>query len=66
MSKDTTTRQQRPFKTTRLEVVKTVVIAVLITGIATFIVGVRFEQSRQTQMDTNAAQAVQDAATVKK
>lgn len=71
MSQDTTPKVKKPFKTTRLEVAKTVAIAVLITAVLAFMAGVRYQNNRDAELDhavqqAQAAMQETEAAPVKK
>lgn len=57
-NKEVTTAPRRKYAPTRVEVLKTVVIAMLITGVAAFIAGVHYADGQQAQV----RQAVQAAA----
>jgi hypothetical protein len=55
-----TATYKKAYAPSRMEVAKTVVIAVLITAVVAFIVGVRYEQGQQAEI-RRAVQAAQPA-----
>lgn len=63
MSKDTKltplpTEKRKKYAPTKWEVTKTVIIAVLITGIIAFVAGIRYANSQQAAIDSAVTKAV--------
>lgn len=56
-SNDTPAKPAKRYAPTRLEVVKTVIIAVLIASIAAFIAGTRYANSRHATLDNAVSEA---------
>lgn len=59
--KTATSKPAKKYQPTRLEVVKSIAIAVLVTGIVAFIAGAKFAGNRQTAMDNAVHAAAPEA-----
>lgn len=51
-------KSDKPYFPTKIEVVKTVIIAVLVTAVIFFVAGIQYESNQKTQIDKAVESAI--------